>query len=472
MWLYLIFGKGFKHYILSVNMNDKIAKQKKPHLALLMMVKNETKRLHVTLNSILDVVDSIVLYDTGSEDDTLEIAKKFSQENNIPIKIKEGIFENFAVSRNVSIEFAESFDYIDYALLLDCNDELQNPNFIHEKIKQNFNTDDNETAWLLCQEWKSETIDKYWNTRLLKLRCGWRFEGVVHEYLTNKINKDDIPHKIEGTVIFQDRNVDDDKSSKRFKRDKVLLEKEYQNKPDCTRTIFYLAQTYSCLSEYQKAYDLYLKRSTYTNYAEERFNAYLRAAKLAYFNLKKPWNTCIDLYLKSYEVLERAEPLVFIAEHYRIKKQFRLSYTFVRSACDLAYPHDTILFVDKKVYDYTRWHILGIVAYYSQRYFEGMIACQKAIQYGEQTNIELDKSNYKFYKDKKKIPLSELDIELIKIHSQANINNIDDRIPDNITKKEFIKIKTNDLKKKYPNFTNKQISKALTKEWKKFRKNI
>jgi len=57
---------------------------KNPHIAILMMVKNETKRLHVTLNSIKDFADSIVLFDTGSTDNTLDIAKKYDYFKVIP----------------------------------------------------------------------------------------------------------------------------------------------------------------------------------------------------------------------------------------------------------------------------------------------------------------------------------------------------------------------------------------------------
>ena len=43
------------------------------HIAVLMMVKNETKRLNVSLNSIKDFADSLVIFDTGSTDDTIEL---------------------------------------------------------------------------------------------------------------------------------------------------------------------------------------------------------------------------------------------------------------------------------------------------------------------------------------------------------------------------------------------------------------
>ena len=74
---------------------------KKNHIALLMMLKNEEKRLHVSLESVVGVVDSLIIYDTGSTDRTISILKEFSEKNSIPLRLKEGEFVNFSESRNV-----------------------------------------------------------------------------------------------------------------------------------------------------------------------------------------------------------------------------------------------------------------------------------------------------------------------------------------------------------------------------------
>ena len=81
-----------------------MSSKKKIHIALLIMVKNETKRLHVTLNSVIGHVNSIVAFDTGSTDDTIDILKKFSEKHNIPLRLKEGGFIDFSTSRNVSLD--------------------------------------------------------------------------------------------------------------------------------------------------------------------------------------------------------------------------------------------------------------------------------------------------------------------------------------------------------------------------------
>ena len=67
------------------------------HIAVLIMVKNEKKRLHVTLESIKNFADSLFIFDTGSTDNTIEICKEFSKKNKIPLRLKEGEFVNFEV---------------------------------------------------------------------------------------------------------------------------------------------------------------------------------------------------------------------------------------------------------------------------------------------------------------------------------------------------------------------------------------
>ena len=70
-------------------------------------------------------------------------------------------------------------------------------------------------------------------------------------------------------------------------------------------------------------------------------------------------------------------------------------------ACELKYP-ECILFVDKLAYDYKRWHVLGICAYYVEKYEEGRKACLIAIENGRKQNInvDIDISNLKFYEEK------------------------------------------------------------------------
>ena len=46
-------------------------------LSLCMITKNEEKNISRCLNSVKDIVDEIIIVDTGSTDNTIEIAKSY-----------------------------------------------------------------------------------------------------------------------------------------------------------------------------------------------------------------------------------------------------------------------------------------------------------------------------------------------------------------------------------------------------------
>ena len=151
----------------------------KIHITVLIMCKNEKKRLNVTLESIKNLADSIVIFDTGSTDNTIEICEEFCKFTNIPLRLKKGSFVNFEVSRNESIDFAETFIDIDYLLLMDTNDELRG----YKELRSILELNTCKTVFMLCQEWWSGTSDKYYNLRVIKTKEKWRYVGAVHEYI-------------------------------------------------------------------------------------------------------------------------------------------------------------------------------------------------------------------------------------------------------------------------------------------------
>jgi len=90
-------------------------KFKKPSLSLCMIVKNEEEYLQECLASVEDVVDEIILVDTGSTDRTVEIAGQFDAEvHHIPWN------DDFAAARNESIKHASG----DWILQLDADERL------------------------------------------------------------------------------------------------------------------------------------------------------------------------------------------------------------------------------------------------------------------------------------------------------------------------------------------------------------
>ena len=342
-------------------------------IATLLMVKNESKRILTTLNSLKNKITFLIVLDTGSEDNTIELIKKYCDENNIKLFLKETIFKNFEETRNELINFADTFNF-DYYLLMDCNDELKNdiPDIL------------DKDAYLIRQEWFSGIITSYWNIRMIKANIGWKYKGKVHEYLINNNNNN--IEKLKNFYLFQDRTQDDDKTYYRFNNDKIILLEEYEKDSNDPRTVFYLAQTFMCLGEKDNAEKYFKIRSNMLNgFYEERFHSFLILGTLT---------DNISYYLLSLSICIRVEPLIKISEYYRKQKNWNLSYLYCKIACELKYPEECKLFVNKNDYDYYRWHLLGIVSYYCNQMEDGVLGCKKAI---ENKNLEIDKYNLKFY---------------------------------------------------------------------------
>ena len=99
----------------------------KDRLALVMMIKNEEKRIEVSFDSVKSICNTFVILDTGSTDRTIEITRAYCKKNNITLHLKELPFVNFEKSRNDLLDFAdEALSNHYFLMLLDCNDELRN----------------------------------------------------------------------------------------------------------------------------------------------------------------------------------------------------------------------------------------------------------------------------------------------------------------------------------------------------------
>ncbi|MCK4815235.1 glycosyltransferase, partial [bacterium] len=95
---------------------------KPPRLSLCMIVRDEQANLSKALDSLTGIVDEIIVVDTGSQDETKEIARKFNA------KIIDIDWEdNFSKARNAGLRHATG----DYILCLDA-DEYIDP---RERIK-------------------------------------------------------------------------------------------------------------------------------------------------------------------------------------------------------------------------------------------------------------------------------------------------------------------------------------------------
>lgn len=346
-------------------------------VSLVMMVKNEEKRIIYSLQSVKEIINSVVILDTGSTDETINIITKFCKDNNIALYLKEQSFGkpfNFSTARNVLLDYADIVGG-EFLLLLDSNDEAKNAKQLREQIIENY--DGTSIGFYICQEWfNGKNIDKYYNMRLVKNNHGWRYKGAIHEYilspLIDKIGPSNAVTRIIDFVLYQDRTMDNDKSIPRFTADYELFEQEYNelktNGKKDSRNLFYFAQTCMCLGKFEQAYKLSKMRTETEDFKEEKFHSYLRCGDLGMV-LNHPWEERLCWYLQAYSYsgknfeISRAEPLFKIAEYYHSIKDYQLSYLFLERCCELKHANDALLFWDRAIYDKERWVLLADVAH-------------------------------------------------------------------------------------------------------------
>lgn len=93
-------------------------------LSVVVITLNEEEYLPKCLESVKDIAGEIIVVDSGSSDNTLEIAKKYSA------KIFERKFDNYANQKNFAAEKATG----DWILSLDADEEI--PNDLADEIKR------------------------------------------------------------------------------------------------------------------------------------------------------------------------------------------------------------------------------------------------------------------------------------------------------------------------------------------------
>lgn len=381
-----------------------------------MMVKNEHDNILFTLNSLLNYVDGLVVYDTGSTDDTKEIIQKFSEQHKLNLYFIEGEFVDFSTSRNVLLDYLDTLPF-EFGLLLDSNDELTNGEAFRLFVDGEKRT--KYTRYMVCQHWVNNNCsDTYFNVRLVRTRGFLRYCGRVHEYMKDfdKGDKaDEYAFRCSSSwTLKQERNRDAAKSGPRYAKDKELLLLDHRDDPTEPRTVFYLAQTCSCLGQYDECVYYNLLRGEMKNgFWEERYHSYLRAGDILMMN--KHYEKAVDCYLKAIEVsdprpgdhkrgvvLDRAEPYYKLACYYNTRKSWGLAFMFAKTACECKFPDHCSLFIDRVVYDFHRWEMLSIVAFYAGQFSTGKIATLKALEIGARVvkhNLDYLRHNLKCYED-------------------------------------------------------------------------
>jgi hypothetical protein len=349
-------------------------------LCLCMILKNEGHIIERCLTSIKDIIDTYVICDTGSTDDTKEKIVNFFDKYNINGTIHDHKWVNFGVNRNMLLQAAKN--KADYLLLVDADYVI---NIYDSNFKNNLNHD----GYLL--KWEGD-LD-YRNIKLIRGDLEWKYFCPTHEYI-RCMNGTGNNQNIDAITITE--HYDGGSRDNKFKRDIELLLNEIEinpSDPDICRYYFYLGRSYEDLHDYKNAAKYYKQRSEIPGFDEEIYYALYKYG-ICNIMMNKSFNKICESLLNAYYFRPyRLEALHHLVTYCLNNKYYTTGYSFGKLVYDNTtslkeYPSNDVLFIDKNIHTYLFYLNFSLCAHYSGQYNDALDCSFKLLNNNINNNIK------------------------------------------------------------------------------------
>jgi tetratricopeptide (TPR) repeat protein len=218
--------------------------EKSPGLSVCMIVKNESANLAEGLADFRSFADEIVVVDTGSVDNTKEIAAQFT-----PHIFDFEWVDDFSAARNFAMSKAQK----SYQLWLDADDRIA-PNMQGHinSLKSHF--DGKKAFYFVLENHQLHSSP----LRCHQLRCtplipGLQFESPIHEQLFPNAVRLGLQLVTTDIVIRHIGYMDGEAKLAKAKRNLAILKKEVEQGGDHGGLYFFLALTHDPLGDKEEA---------------------------------------------------------------------------------------------------------------------------------------------------------------------------------------------------------------------------
>lgn len=164
-----------------------------------------------------------------------------------------------------------------------------------------------------------------------------------------------------------------------LKHDLNSLLKKIEKDPTNVHIVFSLGKTYFLLKDMKNARTWFARRTAMQGPAEELAYAYYRLGDI--YEKAGNFKDALFHYFASYSVYPfRAEPLVKLGKYYLIAKEEDLSYSFAHRAVEIPFPENNNFNIEKNVYYFDRYKLLGQISWRVGKYDEGRAAILQALK--------------------------------------------------------------------------------------------
>lgn len=313
-----------------------------------MIVKNEEKNIKRCLDSIESIADEIIIVDTGSNDETLNICSNYNAK-----VINHKWNNDFSEARNVSLEYATK----DYILFLDADEKISKENL--EKLKVLLSSKKLAEGYFfrLTNIINGTEVGEYVVFRFFKNKRKYRFRGKVHEQIANciqKHNKDKCIENIDIKIYHYGYDPNKVNIESKYKRNMGILNTYTEEEKDAYY-FYVLGNEYaritdfkSAIESYEKSLDLMELKYNYVFYPYLILNIVK-----AYSNEKQFYESIkfiekIRLSIPNFKDLYFMECLAYI-ECGKISKALECLNEYINCPVgnDYEYPHNNF----EKIYD-------------------------------------------------------------------------------------------------------------------------
>ena len=329
-------------------------------ISLCMIVKNEEKNLPRCLDSIKDVVDEIIIVDTGSTDQTKEIAARYTHQ----IYDFKWI-DNFAAARN----FAFDQGNMQYCMWLDADDVLEEKEeFLHLKQSLTAQTDMVMMKYHTAFDEEGNPTFTYYRERIIRNQADYRWEGAIHEAIAPRGN---IFHSEVAVAHRKTGSSDPDRNLRIFEK---MISSGCKLTP---REQFYYARelTYHGRNEEGAAI---LEQFLYEDrgWIENKIEACRNLAG-CYERLNRPESAFQSLVRSFRYAAPRAETCCDLGRFFINRKEYANAVYWYESALRCPYNEEQGGFTKPNCYGYTPYIQLCVCWYY-------LGDTEKAVQYNEE----------------------------------------------------------------------------------------
>ena len=330
-----------------------------------MIVKNEEEVIGRCLESAKDLVDEIIIVDTGSTDKTKEIASKYTSK----IYNFEWI-DDFSAARNYSFSKAT----MDYIFWLDADDVLlENDRLQFKNLKAILppNIDVVMMKYNLGIDKDGNPTASFYRERLLKRSNNFKWYDPIHEYMV-----------LSGKIVNTDICISHKKLHGKTDRNLKMFERMIaQGKKLSDRNYFYYARELFLHGRHDDAIVYYNKfLDTEDGYLSNYIDSCIDLSKC--YKVKNDSKKSLKSLFRSFEYdAPRAEVCCLIGYHYKNSQDYIKAIFWFELSTKIKKPENRWGSIIPDCYDFIPYSELSVCHYQAGNIDEAIKYTNKALEY-------------------------------------------------------------------------------------------